>query len=323
MAVNAAARGALPRLRRTIARLEGRLTDAERLVLDSRATLQGGGEAGEERGEAATAEAAAAAATGLRPRPRQGRLRLGIAALDAALGGGLPLAALHEVRAEESMLGAAAAGFALALAARLAAAGGVPAILWIGTADLRREAGRLHAPGLAALGLDPARFVEVTARTEEEALWAFEAALGCRGVGMAVCELRAASLDLTVTRRAALRARDSGVAGLLLRLASPPEPTAAELRFALRPAPAGTVGGYAAGIGRMAWHLELEKNRGGPTGAFSVEWRSHERRFVEPGGESRIEPEVEAGRGEGDAHAHPQPLPAAPFDRPAAAPPAA
>ena len=314
MAINAVARGALPRLRRTIARLEGRLTEGERLVLDARAALQGGGELGEERDEAE-----AAAAAGLRPRPRRGRLRLGIVALDAALGGGLPIAALHEVRTEESVLGAAASGFTLALAARLAAAGGVPAIVWISTADLRREAGRLHAPGLAALGLDPARFVEVTARTVEEALWAFEAALGCRGVGMAVCELRAVSLDLTVTRRAALRARDCGVTGFLLRVASPPEPSAAELRFALRSAPAGTIGGFAAGVGRMAWHLELEKNRGGPTGAFSVEWRSHERRFVEPGGE----PEIEAGRGEGDAPTHPQPLPAAPFDRPAAAPSAA
>jgi protein ImuA len=237
---------------------------------------------------------------------------LGVERLDAALGGGLPLAALHEIRAEESRDGGAAAGFALALAARIAAAGGEPALVWVSEADLRREAGRLYAPGLAALGLDPACIVEVAARTEGEALWAFEAALGCRGVGVAVCELRRASLDLTATRRAALRARDCGVTGLLLRLASAPEPSAAELRFGVAPAPAGTIGGFAAGIGRMAWRLALEKNRSGPTGAFSVEWTSHERRFVTPGGERGA-----AARGEGDAAAHPQPLPAAPFDRPA------
>ncbi len=129
--------------------------------------------------------------------------------------------------------------------------------------------------------------MEVTAHTETDALWAFEAALGCRGVGLAVCELRETSLDLTVTRRATMRARDHGVTGLLLRLASRAEPTAAEIRFALAPAPAGTIGGFAAGVGRPAWRLTLEKNRGGPTGAFSVEWKPHERSFAEPGGEER------------------------------------
>ena len=63
-----------------------------------------------------------------------------------------------------------------------------------------------------------------------------------------------------------------------------PEPSAAELRFRLsrrrRPA---TIGRFAAGVGRMAWRLTLEKNRGGPTGAFTVEWNAHERCFAERG----------------------------------------
>jgi protein ImuA len=237
------------------------------------------------------------------------RLAFGAPALDERLGGGLPLAALHEVRADASRDGGAAAGFVLALAARLAAAGGEPSIVWISEAAARREGGRLYAPGLAALGLDPARIVEVTARTENEALWTFEAALGCPGVGLAICELREASLDLSATRRSALCARDHGVTGFLLRLASPAEPSAAELRFRVMPAPAGTIGGFGTGVGRMAWRLTLEKNRGGQTGAFSVEWTSHERCFVEPG--------------ERDPHAHPQPFSAASSDRPADPPQAA
>ena len=134
------------------------------------------------------------------------------------------------------------------------------ASLWISEADARRETGGLYAPGLAALGLDPARVVEVAVRTETEALWAFEAALSCRGLGVAVCELRQASLDLSATRRCALRARESGVTGFLLRLGKArAEPSAAELRFGVSPAPAGEIGGFAAGIGRMAWRLDAGK----------------------------------------------------------------
>lgn len=322
MALNATAQAALSRLRRDIAHMEGRFADAGRLAWDVPVAPFGaaderlvGGEGeigdGDERTERQTQ-----ALLSLGRQTRCGRLPLEITAVDSALGGGLPLAALHDVRADESRNGGAAAGFVLALAARLAKVDGAPAIVWISEADLRRQTGRLYAPGLAALGLNPARIVEVTARTQSEALWAFEAALSCRAVEMAVCELREVALDLSVTRRCALRARDCGVTGFLVRLASPPEPSAAEVRFAVSPAPAGTIGGFANGVGRMTWRLALEKNRGGPTGAFSVEWRSHERRFVEPGGGQKAGPE------EGDAHAHPQPLSAASFNRPAD-PPAA
>ncbi len=362
MALTSAAHAELCRLRRDIARMEGRLAEEGRLVWDATRTVcalsgvAGSGVSGAQGAKANTSgaigvsgtrsaepnahgmlslgggasEAAANEAavrpivepaqetTGplsLAPRARRGRLKLGAARLDAALGGGLPLAALHDIRADESRNGGAAAGFVLALAAQLAktarltSTDDTQAIVWISEADLRRQTGRLHAPGLAALGLDPARIMEVTARTKSEALWAFEAALDCPAVSVAVCELRQVTLDLAVTRRCALRARERGVTGFLVRLASPPEPSAAEMRFAVSPTPAGTIGGFAAGIGRMAWRLTLEKNRSGPTGAFSVEWTSHERRFVEPNQNTES--------GEGDAHAYPQSLPAAPVDRPA------
>ena len=247
-----------------------------------------------------------------RPPERRGRLRLGFAALDTILGGGLPLATLHEIRARESRDGGAASGFALALIARLAEAGEAPRILWISEADCRRETGSLYAPGLVALGLDPALFVQVAARTGTEALWAFEAALACRALSAAVCELRQASLDLNVTRRCALRAREAGVTGFLLRVGGHAEPSAAELRFRLAPAPAGQIGRYAAGIGRMAWTLALEKNRGGCTGTFMVEWNAHERRFAESRARSAAERVAARGAGRADS----QPLPAAATDRP-------
>jgi protein ImuA len=277
MATKAAAHAELCRLRRDIARIEGRLAEEDRLAEAVRPHF------------------------GYPPNPAvkpQGSLELGVAPLDTILGGGLPLTALTEIRAAESRNCGPVSGFALALIARITAARKFSSVVWIGEAGLRREAGELYAPGLAAFGIDPAAIVEVAVRTEREALWAFEAALSCPGLAVAVCELRQASLDLSATRRCALRAREGGVTGLLLRLGNEwAEPSAAELRFGVAPAPAGTVGNFDAGVGRMAWRLTLEKNRLGPTGVFTVEWNAYERSFVE--------------RRERTALAHPEPLSAA------------
>jgi protein ImuA len=300
MASSAAAQETLSRLRREIAGIEGRLAEEDRLTL---APPAAGGAGAFLRATDPAGETLAA------------RLPFGVEALDTALGGGLPLAALSEIRARESRDGGAAGGFVLSLVARLSAFRALPSVIWISEADARRETGGLYAPGLAALGLDPGRIVEVSVRTEMDALWAFEAALSCRGVGVAVCELRQASLDLSATRRCALRARDKGVTGFLVRLGNAwAEPSAAELRFAVAPAPAGEIGGFAAGVGRMAWRLTLEKNRLGRTGAFTVEWNSHERSFAERD-DRRIERPIDGPIDRDAGHAHPEPLPAAPADR--------
>ncbi len=113
MAINAAAHAELSRLRRDIAGIEGRLADAERLTLDPRR---------ERRREFVCAVVGSTGARGT------GAAAARRPALDAAMGGGLPLAALHEIRAGESRDGGAAGGFALALSARLAAAGAPPSL---------------------------------------------------------------------------------------------------------------------------------------------------------------------------------------------------
>jgi protein ImuA len=290
MAPSSAARAELCRLRRDIARMEGRLAKADRLVLDVTASQ--------------------AESSGLRPRAKRGRLSFGLSSLDTMLDGGLQLATLHEVRAHETRDGGAAAGLIMALLTRLAEAGGAPSVIWISQADARRETGSLYAPGLVALGLDPGRVIHVAVRTAGEALWAFEAALSCGGLGAAVCEVRQVALDLTATRRCVLRAREAGVTGFLLRLASQVEPSAAELRFRVTPAPAGRVGQFAKGVGRMAWRLALEKNRGGRTGVFTVEWNAYERCFAER------EMGWKAERGRWTTPPDPQPLPTAPAYRP-------
>ena len=283
MAITSAAQTEFSRLRRDIARIEGRLVEAERW-LDSSLGSAGANE------------------NLLKARKDdESRLPFGISALDSALGGGLPLATLHEIRVAESREGAAAAGFALALVARLVETANAASLIWVAAADARRESGELYAPGLSALGLDPASIVAVAANSEKDALWAFEAGLACQGLGIAICEIRRTSLDLTATRRCLLRARTAGVTGFLLRLGGEAEPSAAELRFRLSAVPAAAIGNFERGVGRMAWRLLLEKNRNGRTGAFTVEWNAHERSFAE--------------RGEETHATVPQHLPAPPFHR--------
>ncbi len=233
-------------------------------------------------------------------------LPFGVEAIDRRLGaGGLTLGALHEIACDESREAGAVTGFSAALLARLLEhrAGRV---LWISTAEARREAGRLDAPGLAALGLDPGRVGEVRVEGPTEALWAFGGGLACRGTAAVVAEIpgRPAALDLTATRRLALRAgggADEGgrVLGLLLRVAGPAQTTAAATRWRVSAARSRPLGGFAPGLGRPAFRLELEKNRDGRLGSFDVEWSSHDRRFE-------------------FLPAHPGAVPAATGDRPAA-----
>jgi protein ImuA len=297
----------LCRLRRDIARIEGRLAEADRLAFVSE-------NPGVSEDKDSSADAGQAGGPKMPAAGFAGRFSLDLPALDAVLGGGLAHAARHEIRAAESRDEPAASGFALALVARLCAQKDAatsdmmnppdpaPDILWISEAGSRREAGALYAPGLAALGIDPGRIVEVAARRPGEALWAFEAGLSC-----------AKAFDLAATRRLALKARQSGVCGLLVRLAAPAEPSAAQTRWRVVAASSRPVGGpagiFADGIGRTAWRLRLEKNRGGRTGAFTVEWNAHEHCFEKPGG----------GAGRKDAAAHPQPVVAISCHRPAAA----
>ncbi len=257
-------------LRRDIARLEGRLAEDARLDLGAACGRPDAGVADRDIPDAR-----------LQP--------FGVGRLDAMLGGGLALGDLHEVRTAESRDGACAAGFLAALMARAAAdaAGDSSArslddaIVWISEADRRREAGDLYPPGLTALGLDPARIIRIAAPRTADALWTFEAALACRGVAFAVCEVRrqAHCLDLTATRRLALRAQGSGATGLLLRLGRQPEPTAAATRLMIAPAPSLPAAGDA--WGRPAWHVDVEKTRFGRAGGFRLEWDAGERRFAE------------------------------------------
>jgi protein ImuA len=239
-------------------------------------------------------------------------LPLAVPRLDVLLSGGLRRDALHEIRSEVSRDSAAATGFAAAILARLAAIDQRP-ILWVVEAAAADEAGAPYGVGLGRLGLDPKRLIVVNVRKPVDALWVAEEGLACRGLAAVVAEIRGSPrlLALTATRRLALRAR-SGVTGLLLRQASETEPSAATTRWRVEPLPATTLGGYAAGIGRPAWRLILERNRRGATGAIDVEWDHGRRSFASVAGAG------DAGTAATVREAHPVAVPALPFDRPAA-----
>ena len=197
---------------------------------------------------------------------------------DRLLAGGLRRNALHEIRGDTTRDCSAATGFAAALLARLADDDDRP-ILWVVEEAAIREGGFPHGPGLGGFGLDTGRLVVVVTRRPGETLWVFEEGLRCAGLAAVLAELRGQprELDLTASRRLALRARDSGVMGLLLRQAGGAEPGAASTRWLVAPRPAATLDDYPAGIGRPAWRLTLERNRLGATGSFDLEW-DHDRR---------------------------------------------
>jgi protein ImuA len=211
-------------------------------------------------------------------------LPFGLARLDRQLAGGLRRDALHEIRGATASESVAAFGFAAAILSRLINADKRPALI-VADQGAFHETGRPYAPGLEAYGLDPRRLVVVRTRKPADTLWVFEEAIRCGGLAAVLAEVTGAprQLDLTASRRLALRAGESGVMGLLLRHVEAAEPGAADTRWHVRPRQAGTLQDYPAGIGRPAWRLALERNRHGPTGLFDLEWNHDERSFAAPG----------------------------------------
>ncbi|HTV89621.1 MAG TPA: damage-inducible protein [Stellaceae bacterium] len=204
---------------------------------------------------------------------RHGVLPFGVAAIDAALpAGGLLLGAMHEILSaggdEED--GAAAAGFAAGILARLVPEGGPGPVLWC----LKRP--DVYGPGLAAHGLVPARLVLVAARRDEEILWAVEEGLGEPGLAAVVGEV--GRLPMVAGRRLQLAAERSGVTLLLLRrwrsateaAAERARPSAAATRWRVAALPSADTAGEP-GVGRPRWRVELVRCRGGVPAEWDVE----------------------------------------------------
>ena len=182
---------------------------------------------------------------------------------------GLARGRLHEVFAAEAGDGPSGAGFALALAV---AARATP-ILWVRTAAAERHGGRLHAGGLAELGLDAATLLVALVDDEAALLRTAADAARCPGIGTLLVEAwgRSPGIDLTATRRLMLAAEASGVTAVLLRIDAAPVPSAAATRWQVTAA--GSTPLDADAPGGPAFNVELLRRRGGPAGQrWCVEW---------------------------------------------------
>lgn len=274
MARGAVARETVFALRRQIARIEGTLPERLETPAGMAADLvRRGGVAG-----------------------GRGGVPTGVGRLDAALGGGLPKAALTEIHGAETRDAGAASGFMLALASLLAALHGpaepMAPILWIGTAEIFHEAGFPYAGGLRAMfGIEPETLLFCEAKRLTDVLWVAEEAARLAEPTAVILEIRGnpRQLDLTATRRLQARARDSGRPLFLLRQAAMPEPTAAPVRLVVEPASSAlreTVGGpLASSVGRPAFTVAISKGSVARSEKFTLEWNPDERTFKERRGE--------------------------------------
>lgn len=194
---------------------------------------------------------------------------------------GVDAGRLHELFAQGP-----ADATALATAGLLMAAGTAGPIAWLRTDAAERRGGRVHGPGLAALGLDPARLLLLCLPDELALLKAAAELLRSGAVGAVLLELHGAAprLDLTASRRLALAAAAGGTPCLLLRVGGAPVPSAAWRRWTVGALASAALPGKAPGRPRFA--LELTRSRTGPAGMRAdLEWQ--------PGGWAPAEEERE------------------------------
>lgn len=175
-------------------------------------------------------------------------------------GGGLPLSALHEIRGD-AYRDAGAPGFMAGLLSRVSKVHSGQ-ILWCRRAK-HSQAGFIYGPGLSLFGLDPARFIFVTADGDGDVLWAAEEGLKCRGISAIVVEVD--QLDLTSGRRLQLAATETGIPvfalnghheGGLVPLGA----TTAVSRWSVK------------SVSESRWHVSMERCRGGAPRSWLMEW---------------------------------------------------
>jgi len=175
---------------------------------------------------------------------------IGVAELDAALGGGLQRGALHEVLVGEGDDASADGSGALELLAPALARTLRPARLlaWI---DLARSP---YPPTLAQAGIDLARLLLVRPRDAREQAWAIDLALRSGACDVVVARIgRVADVAL---RRLQLAAESSGALALLVRpLACAASPSPAATRLEATPLPS-------ADPRRRRLHLAIRRCRG-------------------------------------------------------------
>jgi protein ImuA len=209
---------------------------------------------------------------------KEGRecLSFGAEAIDRRLeGGGLAIAALHEMVGERPGLtdDAAACLFIAGIAARLPGT-----VLWTLS---RRD---LFAPGLMQAGLPPDRVIYAEARSDEEVLAVMEEGLRHGGLAAVVGEV--GRVSMASTRRLQLAAEEGGTTALMLKRWRKAEedplgqPSAAMTRWRIACAPSEAL--PVEGVGRARWRLTLARQRGGEPFEILVEATDAEGRLALP-----------------------------------------
>jgi protein ImuA len=189
----------------------------------------------------------------------------------------------------------AALAFALLLATRrlgssslpLALASTMPAVslpglvVWCWPHRLARESGSLYGPGLARLGLDPARLLLVDTATPAETLWAMEESLGSGAAAIVIGCLD--EVALTPARRLALAAARHRTPALMITAARSAAAAATFARWRIAAAPSAPHPFDPAAPGDPRFKLTLERCRGTALGAVLpssvVEWNRDAYRF--------------------------------------------
>lgn len=162
---------------------------------------------------------------------------------------------------------AAATGFVLAHLDGSGRGGGP--ILWVQDACALREAGLPCLRGIEGAGLRTS-LLRVTTKRAVDALWAMEEGLGCAALSAVVGEIwgRPRALDLTATKRLALRSRASGVPVWLLRPDGEAALSAAPERWHVAPAASDPNPWDARAPGAPRWLAELFRSRSRAPGAW-------------------------------------------------------
>ena len=175
-------------------------------------------------------------------------------------------------------------------------------LLWLRQDGGVRAGGGLYGPGLADLGLDPARLIEIVAPDEAGLLRAAGDAVRCPPVAALLIEpwKAARGFDLTASRRLAVAAERSGVTVLLLRAEAEPVPSAAYSRWRVRSLASAAL--EAGAPGHPVIEIELLRHRGGLAALRAcLEWNRDEHVFREAALSGAVLP-LPAGRpaGAGD-----------------------
>ena len=209
------------------------------------------------------------------------RLPFGLEDVDRRLeGGGIAIAALHEIAGARPSIGddAAATLFIAGIAARLDSIHKGGTVLWaLGRRDL-------FGPGLAQAGLPPDRLIYAECGSDQDVLAVMEEGLRHGGLAAVVGEVGRA--QTASTRRLQLAAEEGGTTALMLRRwrrsGDDPLglPSAAMTRWRIACVPSGAL--PVEGIGRPRWRVTLARQRGGEPCEWILESPDAEGRLALP-----------------------------------------